>query len=67
MQGLHIHTPDWHDWGVRFGHLIHDRRFWVSIALVILLGLMILAVILTDTSPGQRSFNPIYPMSPYMP
>ena len=66
MQRLHIHTPDWHNLGIRFGHLIHDPRFWASLALIILLGLIFLAAMLSDTT-GHRPMTPYYPVSPYMP
>jgi len=63
---MHMHKPDWHSAGVHFGHLIHDPRFWAALALVVLLGLMILASIMTK-STGAPITPRSYPSYPYMP
>ena len=74
MQGMHIHRfgwvhphkPDWHTLGIRFDHMIHDPRFWAALALAVLLGAMILATILSESTGGTPK-EPIYPTYPYMP
>ena len=38
---IHAHKPDWHLFGTRLQHLIHDPRFWAAVALIVLLGFMI--------------------------
>ena len=74
MQGIHMHTPgwvhphkpDWHTMGTHLGHLVRDPRFWAGFALAVLLGLMVLAMVLTESSRGT-AMTPIYPIYPYMP
>jgi hypothetical protein len=65
---IHGHKPDWHAVGVHFGHLVHDPRFWAAIALIILLGLIISAMVFSKVeSATTRPWNPVSPYVPYMP
>jgi hypothetical protein len=63
---VHWHKPDWHSMGIHLGHVIHDPRFWATLALVMLFGLMIATVIfsMTDGTPATRAYPPIYPYMP---
>ena len=45
---VHWHKPDWHAMGTRLSHVVHDPRFWAGLALAILLGAMILAILGTQ-------------------
>ena len=63
---MHWHKPNWHTMGFRLGHLVHDPRFWATVALAVLLTLMILTAIFTEsqsTTPVPRPY-PIYPYAP---
>ena len=61
---IHPHKPDWHLFGIRMEHLIHDPRFWAAVALIVLLGLMIAMAIFS--SGTGTPLAPIYPYPPYM-
>ena len=73
MQGIHMHKPNWVHWhrpnwhtlGVHLDHVIHDPRVWAGLVLAILVGLIILMAILSDSADGTP-MRPLYPMSPYM-
>ena len=64
---VHAHRPDWHAVGIHLGHVIHDPRFWAAVALAVLLGAMILAVILSKFGDSGMPMRPVYPTYPYMP
>lgn len=63
---MHMHKPDWPATRIHLKHLVRDPRFWATLALVILFGLMILTTIL---SKGAGSINTkmTYPYNPYWP
>lgn len=74
MQKMHIHMPermhmhrlDWHAMRIHLGHITRDPRFWVTLALVILFGLMVLVTLLTKGSgtinaPSTIPYNPYWP------
>jgi hypothetical protein len=63
----HIHKPDWYKMGVRFEHLVHDPRFWVGIALAVLLGLMALGAIFGNSDSGRAISPHTFPVYPYTP
>ena len=64
---IHGHRPDWHGFGVHFGHLVHDPRFWGAIALIILFGLLIMAIIFSRAGSREapKLWYPISPFGPY--
>ena len=64
---MHIHKPDWYKMGVRFDHLIHDPRFWVGIALAVLLIVMALGVIFGVPRGGGTTAPYTFPVYPYTP
>ena len=54
--GTHMHMPNRHDMALKFGHIVHDDRFWVVMALVIFMGILLAAAIwasLQGESSGQ--------------
>jgi hypothetical protein len=63
---IHAHKPDWHLFGVRLEHLIHDPRFWAAVALAVLLGAMIALAIFSPGTSRGTPMTPIYPYPPYM-
>ena len=73
MQRIHMHTPvwmhrhkpNWHAVGIHLEHIIHDPRFWASLVVALLLGLIILMAILSNPA-GGTPMRPLYPMYPYM-
>ena len=67
MQRMHMHKPDWHTMGIHLGHVVHDPRFWAGLALAVLLGLMILATIFTQSTNGTTTMPNTYPGYPYLP
>lgn len=72
MQKMHLHLPnrmhmtktDWHTWGVHMRDLIHDPRFWATLALVGLFGLIILTALLSEGTTSSGSYNPYNPYWP---
>lgn len=62
---MHMHKPDWHAMRLHLGHMVHDPRFWATLALIVLFGLMILTTILskdsTSTPVNMTPFNPYWP------
>ena len=64
MYKLHVHKVNWHEFGVHFGHMVHDPRFWAAVALATLLGLMILVTIMSKSTSNTDS-GPVFPTYPY--
>ncbi len=62
---MHMHRPDWDAMKIHMRHMAHDPRFWATLALVILFGLMILTTLLTKDSAVNTRIN--YPYNPYWP
>lgn len=64
MYKLHVHKVNWHEFGMHFGHLVHDPRFWAAVAIIALLGLMILMAMLSKPA-GNINARPVMPTYPY--
>ena len=62
---MHLHRPDWHAMKLHMGHMVHDPRFWATVALIILFALMILMTIFTKGGSVSPRIN--YPYNPYWP
>ena len=64
MNKIHVHKVNWHEFGIHFGHVIHDPRFWGVVALVALFGLMVLMAIFINPT-GNADFRTTFPTYPY--
>ena len=62
---IHVHKSDWHLFGTRLEHTIHDPRFWAGLALAVLFILMIISAILAK--PTEGTTIPRFPVYPYVP
>jgi len=59
----HMHMPRTHDIILRLDHLVRDSRFWLSLALLVLLALIITLAILTGPTQNlQPGPIPPYPL-----
>ena len=64
MNRIHVHKVNWHEFGVHLGHMVHDPRFWATVALATLLGVIVLMAIMTK-STGNIGSSPVFPTYPY--
>jgi hypothetical protein len=62
---LHRHKPNWHTMGPRLDHVIHDPRFWATLALAILLTLIIITMIFSKPVSGTNRV-PFYSIYHYL-
>ena len=62
---MHLHRPSWHALRIHLGQMVHDPRFWATLVLIILFGLMVLTTLLTSGGAANARIN--YPYNPYWP
>ena len=57
----HLHKPDWEHMRDTCRHLVHRPGFWVIVALLVFMALMIVLSIMYPSQVTPRQYMPQYP------